>query len=241
MEIIPGMDIINGLVVCPENIDWAGNGPINHDPVNVARYWKSQGAKHLYISDLEGARYGKPIHLDIVRQIVNKVNIKVYLGGGIRTAESAELAFEAGIEKAVIGTYAALENDFAQYMFDTYGDKVIVSLGNLNGYVSIHDWTVRTEETVYEFARRMENMGASTIVYNDVNRKGAHGGINMHTIRKMLEATSLPLIIGCGISAITDITDLKQYEPRIAGAVMVSALYKNLISYKAASKAARGQ
>ncbi len=238
MEIIPGMDIINGLVVCAENIDWAGNGPINHDPVNVARFWKDQGARHLYISDLEGARYGKPVHLDIVRKIIDQVDIKVYLGGGIRTALSAREAFEAGVEKAVIGTYAALENDFAAYMFDTYGDKVIVSLGNLNGYVSIHDWTARTEETVYEFAQKMERMGAGTIVYNDVNRKGAHGGINMFTIGKMVEATSIPLIIGCGISALDDIREIKKFEPRVTGAVMVSALYKNLIAYEDAAKVA---
>ncbi|MBR4748339.1 MAG: hypothetical protein IK083_02030 [Abditibacteriota bacterium] len=239
MEIIPGMDIINGQVVCAENIDWAGNGPIDHDPVNVARYWKSQGARHLYISDLEGARYGKPMHLDIVANIIKNVNIKVYLGGGIRNADAAARAFDAGIEKAVIGTYAALENDFAKYMFDTYKGRIIVSLANMNGYVSIHDWTARTEETVYEFAGRMEKMGAGTIVYNDVNRKGAHGGINLHTIQRMLSSTALPIIIGCGISDIDDIRELKKFGDRISGAVMVSALYKNLISYKDAAAAAK--
>ena len=237
MEVIPGMDLLGKKVTSAEGIAWIDDFTANHDPISVAKFWKEQGAERLYVADLEGARYGNPMALDIIRGIKDKVDIKISLGGGIRNAQSAKNAFDAGVDKIVIGTYAALENTFAKHMFDTYNDKVIVSLGNLNGYVAIHDWTVRLDETIFEFAEKMQNLGAKCIVYNDISRKGAHGGPNMYMIKKMLEHMSIPLIVGCGISNVDDIKALKKLDG-ILGVIMVSALYQRLISYRDAIEAA---
>lgn len=238
MEVIPGMDILLENVTNTDDIVWTGDFPAQRDPVTIAKFWKDQGAERLYVSDMEGARYGVPMTLDVIKKISDNVDIKLSLGGGIRSPESAEKVFAAGVDKVVIGTYAALEKDFVKYMIDTYGDKVIVSLGNLNGFVAIHDWTVRLEETVFDFAMRMEDMGAKSIVYNDISRKGVHGGPNMYMIRKMIETTNIPLIIGCGISSLDDIRELKELGDKISGVIMVSALYNRIVDYKDALTAA---
>ena len=233
MLIIPGMDIMNKKVTTAENIPWLPDITVNHDPVEVASYWKSQGAETLYIADMEGARFGIPITLDIVKNIIEKVGIKVYLGGGIRSAESAKKVFDIGVDKIVIGTNVAFAPEFAKEMFNKYGKNVIVTLGNLNGYVAVQDWTVRLDETIFEFAKRMEDMGAKYIVYNDISRKGAHGGPNLFMIRKMLETVNdITLIVGCGVSSIGDIERLR--DMNVHACIMVTALYNRMVDYKEA-------
>lgn len=230
MVIIPGMDIMNGMVTNAENIPWIENVIANHDPVEVANLWKSKGAKRLYIADLDGSRYGEPVSLNQVKDIVDNVGIKVFLGGGIRNADNAKRVFDIGVDKIVIGTSLALEPEFAQEMFDKYRENVIVALGNLHGYVAIQDWAVRLDETIFEFAKRMEGMGAKYIVYNDIDRKGAHGGPNLPIIEKMHEiAKRITLIVGCGVSSLGDIERLR--ELNINACIMVTALYNKMIDY----------
>lgn len=233
MLIIPGMDIMNKMVVTAENIPWLPDIKVNHDPVEVASYWKSQGAETLYIADMEGARFGSPVSLDIVKNIINKVGIKVFLGGGIRSTETAKKVFDTGVDKVVIGTSVAFEPEFAQEMINNYGENVIITLGNLNGYVAVQDWSVRLDETIFEFAKRMEDMGAKYIVYNDIARKGAHGGPNFFLIRKMMEVIKdMTLIVGCGVSSIGDIERLR--DMKIPACIMVTALYNRMVDYKEA-------
>jgi len=230
MVIIPGMDIMNGMVTNAENIPWIENVIANHDPVEVANLWKSKGAKRLYIADLDGSRYGYPVSLDQVKDIVDKVGIKVFLGGGIRNSDNAKKVFDIGVDKIVIGTNLALEPDFAKEMFQNYRENVIVALGNMHGFVAIHDWTVRSDETIYDFAKRMEGMGAKYIVYNDIERKGAHGGPNLPVIEEMLRTIKdTTLIVGCGVSSLGDIERLR--ELNINACVMVTALYNKMIDY----------
>lgn len=231
MVIIPGMDIMNSKVTTAENVPWVPDFPVNHDPIEIAAYWKEQGAGRLYVSDMEGARFGEPITLNIIKRIVDEVGIKIFLGGGIRSTDTAKRAFDVGVEKIVIGTSIAFEPDFGKEMLAKYRENIIVSLGNLNGYVAVQDWSVRLDETIFEFAQKVQDWGAKYIVYNDIARKGAHGGPNLFMIKKMLEAIpDLTLMVGCGISSLGDIERLR--DLKIVACIMVTALYQNMVSYK---------
>ena len=238
MVVIPGMDIMNGEVNNAQNIPWLPNVAVNHKPVDVAQYWKDLGAQRLYIADMEGARFGVPVSLDIVKEIIDKVGIKVFLGGGIRNSDSAKKAFDIGVEKIVLGTSVAFKPEFGKEMFEKYRENVIVTLGNLNGYVAIQDGAAHTEETVFEFAHRMEEEGAKYIVFNDIMRKGAHGGPNMFIIKKLLQTLKeATLIVGSGIASLSDIERLR--EEKIVACIVVTALYYNMIDYKEAVEIGR--
>ena len=163
MVIIPGMDIINKNVAgLANNVDWSPDVEINRDPVEMASYWKAQGAKRLYIADLDGANNGSLQNLYRIEEIINKVGIRVFLGGGIRDEETVKYVFDIGVEKIVLGTSIALDPVFGENMIKKYGEKIIVSLGNLNGYVAVNDWQARTEETIFQFAERMETLALNS-------------------------------------------------------------------------------
>ena len=155
MQVIPGIDLMDGKCCCPMNTSFGQDHPFPHDPAFVASTWAAQGARRLYLADLEGARMGEPQNLDAVRRIIEAAGIPVDLGGGIRSLETARRVLEMGVDRIVVGTSAALEENFAKEIFGAFGDRVILSLASLNGYVAVRDWQARTDERAEEFAGRM--------------------------------------------------------------------------------------
>jgi phosphoribosylformimino-5-aminoimidazole carboxamide ribotide isomerase len=211
-------------------MSFAESTPHSHDPGHVAKTWADQGARRLYLADLEGARMGAPQNLKAVKKIMDSAQIPVDLGGGIRSVETAKRVLDLGVDRVVVGTSAALEAQFAKELFGTLGDKAILSLASLNGYVAVRDWQARTDERAEDFAQRMCDLGARRIVFTDVSRKGMHGGVNVIAVRRMAEKLNVPIIASGGVSSLDDIRELKTLEQSgVEGVVVVTAIYSGTI------------
>lgn len=231
MEVIPGIDLLDGKCVCTMHMSFAKNAPHSHDPGHIAKTWADQGARRLYIADLEGARMGEPQNLKAVKEIMKAAQIPVDLGGGIRSLDTAKRVLDLGVDRIVVGTSAALEEHFAKELFGTLGDRAILSLASLNGYVAVRDWQARTDERAEDFAKRMCELGARRIVFTDVSRKGMHGGVNVIAVRRMTQKLDVPIIASGGVSSLDDITKLRAIEPtKIEGVVVVTAIYSGTIN-----------
>lgn len=231
MEIIPGMDLMRGECVCAVHRSFADQTGFLHNPESVAELWASEGARRLYLADLDGARMGEPRNLGAVQRIIATAKIPVDLGGGIRSLDTARKVLDLGVDRIVVGTTAALDNDLAKAIFGSIGDRAILSVASLNGYVAVRDWQARTDERAEVFARRMVDMGARRIVFTDVSRKGMRGGINTAVMKRMAEALDVPIIASGGVSGLDDLRALKALEPLgIEGAVVVTAIYSGAMS-----------
>jgi phosphoribosylformimino-5-aminoimidazole carboxamide ribotide isomerase len=230
MEIIPGMDLMDGKCVCTVHMSFGEASPFSHDPAEVARAWADQGARRLYLADLDGARMGASHNLRSVEQIIKAGKIPVYLGGGIRSVETARRMLELGVDRVVVGTSAALEADFAAEIFGALAERTILSIASLNGCVAVRDWQARTDERAEDFGKRMCALGARRVVFTDVSRKGMHGGVNIPAVKRIAEALKVPVIASGGVSSLDDIRDLKAISSvGIEGAVVVTALYSGAV------------
>ncbi len=226
MQIIPGIDLVDGKCCCPMHTSFGQDTPHPNDPEYVAKAWVSQGAKRLFVADLEGARMGEPQNLKAVRKIIEATNIPVDLGGGIRSLDTAMRVLDMGVDRIVIGTGAALENNFAREIFGAYGERTILSLASLNGYVAIRDWQARTDERADDFAKRMCDLGARRLVFTDVSRKGMLGGVNSIAVGRMARMVQIPIIASGGVSNLDDIRELKKLESAgLEGVIIVTAIY----------------
>lgn len=226
MEVIPGIDLMAGKCVCPVHRSFAKNTPFSHDPGQVARTWAEQGARRLYLADLDGARMGEPRNLKAVQKIIDAGTIPVDLGGGIRTLDTAKRVFDIGVDRIVVGTTAALDNSLAKAIFSEFADRTVVSVASLNGFVAVRDWQARTDERMEAFARRMVELGARRLVITDVSRKGMHGGVNVIAVRRIAQTLEVPVVASGGVSNLDDIRDLKALEPLgVEGVVVVTAIY----------------
>lgn len=230
MEVIPGIDLMGGNCVCPVHMPFAPELCFSRDPGEVAAKWVEEGARRLYLADLDGARMGEPQNLHAVRRIVEAGGIPVDVGGGIRTLETAYRVLEFGADRIVVGTTAALDEHLARGIFGTIADRAILSVASLNGYVAVRDWQARTDERAEDFARRMVDLGARRIVFTDVSRKGMHGGINVHAVERMARTLDVPIIASGGVSTLDDIAELKALEPMgVEGVVVVTAIYSGAV------------
>ena len=232
MDVVPGIDFLDGQCVCPVHRAFAAEGPrLSHDPAELAETWAQQGARRLYLADLDGARMGEPQNLGAVKRIIEAGRIPVDLGGGIRIIDTARRVLDLGVDRIVVGTTAALDDQLASEIFGTLGDRTILSLASLNGYVAVRDWQARTDERAEGFALRMCALGARRIVFTDVSRKGMHGGVNVAAVKRMAQGIDVPIIASGGVSSLDDIRALKALEPLgVEGVVVVTAIYSGAVN-----------
>jgi len=235
MQIIPAIDIMYQRVVRLERGEFAKPKVYSENPVSVAKEWKDCGAGLLHVVDLEGARLGKPLCFDIVREIADKVGIDIELGGGLRSEEDLKGAFRAGARFAVIGTSAVTDDAFTKRMATQFKGKVIFALDVKDGKVAIKGWKELSGEDVLGYAKKLEGLGAEKIIYTDVSRDGMLVGPNLETLKSILGATSFDVIASGGVSTLDDIKALKALEKDgLAGVIIGKALYEGKIDLKEA-------
>ncbi len=230
MEVIPGIDLMGGRCVCATHQSFIEDKPAGHDPVEIAVGWARQGATRLYIADIDGARMGSPQNLAQVKRIMQASGVPVDLGGGIRSLDTAKRVLDMGVDRIVVGTTAALESSLAEDIFGSVGEKTILSVASLYGYVAVRDWQARTDERSEHFVKRMCELGARRVAFTDVSRKGMKGGVNTVAISRIARTVGVPIIASGGVSSIEDIRQLMQLESaRIEGVVVVTAIYSGAV------------
>ena len=112
MQVWPAIDLRGGKCVRLRQGDYQQETVFAQNPADVARQFAEQGAQHLHIVDLEGAREGLPVNLPGVQEILAAVDIECELGGGIRDEQSVHELFEFGLSRLVIGTSALTDPEW---------------------------------------------------------------------------------------------------------------------------------
>ena len=234
MKIIPAIDIRGKKVVRLERGMFDREKVYSDDPVRFAQKWKDEGAELLHLVDLDGAKIGRPVNLDILKKIKENVKIEIELGGGLRTEENIEEAFSSGADFAVIGTSAAGDYNFCKNLLSKFKEKIIFAVDVKDGKVAIKGWEETVDKGALEYVKELENLGATRIIYTDISRDGMMNGPNLDSLKKILEETSLMVTASGGISNIEDIKLLKTLGKRIDSAIVGRALYEGKIDLKEA-------
>jgi phosphoribosylformimino-5-aminoimidazole carboxamide ribotide isomerase len=226
MIVIPAIDIRGGQCVRLHQGDYAQETVYGADPVEMALKWEAEGAERLHVVDLDGARDGLGMNRAIVGRIAAALKIPVQTGGGLRDADRIQAMLDAGVQRCVIGTTAAVEDAATRALFERFGDALILGLDARDGYVAIHGWRETTDQTAIEFARKMVDSGAKRVIYTDIARDGALTGPNLPALKTMAKSAGVPVIASGGVSTLADITTLKALEQfGIEAAITGKALY----------------
>ena len=112
MKIFPAIDIKDKKCVRLVKGDFDNKTEYEMSPVEQASKYKDHGFKNLHIVDLDGALTGETVNLDIIKDIVNKFDLKVEVGGGIRNLESIQKYSDAGADKIILGSAAIKDKKF---------------------------------------------------------------------------------------------------------------------------------
>ncbi len=230
MIIYPAIDIKDGKCVRLVQGDMDKSTVYYDDPVEAALKWQGMGAEYLHVVDLNGAFRGQPSNRKAVREILKKVDVPVQLGGGVRDMTTMEELLDAGISRVILGTAALRDREFLAWAVGSYPSGVVVGIDARDGYVAVEGWSKVSRVKALDFAREIEEMGVSTIIFTDISRDGTMEGPNLYSIEKMVQGTGLEVIASGGISRIGDLKALK--DVGAGGAVIGKALYAGSIDLR---------
>ena len=203
--------------------------------MDIAKKWAKTGAELLHVVDLDGAVAGKPENKHIIKEIVNSVDMRVQLGGGIRDLKTIEGYFDLGVHRIVMGTVAMKNPLLVEKASSSFPGRIAVGIDAKDGMVAIEGWTEQTGERAIDFAMELEDIGVSVIIYTDISRDGMLTGPNIEATKEIAMALSIPVIASGGVSSMDDIKALLSLEDcGVEGAIVGRALYTGDVDLKRA-------
>jgi phosphoribosylformimino-5-aminoimidazole carboxamide ribotide isomerase len=237
MQIWPAIDLLGGKCVRLEQGDYARETVFSDDPAAVARQFERDGARHLHIVDLDGARAGKPVNLDAVQAILAAVDLECELGGGVRDEATIATLAPLGLARLVVGTAALKQPEWFRGMCEKYPGRLALGVDARNGLVATEGWLETSSTPAIELVEQFVGAPIAAVIYTDIATDGMLAGPNVAAMREMQAATSLPVIASGGVTTAADVADLA--EAGLAGAIVGRALYAGTLSLRDALAAAK--
>lgn len=237
MIIYPAVDIKDGKCVRLSQGKFNDVTVYSENPVDMALKWERAGAGYLHVIDLDGARHGEPQNIAVVSELAVKLGIPVQLGGGIRTIEIIENVLSKGVQRVILGTSAVKDPELVKTALKTFEHNIVIGIDAKDGHVAIEGWEKTSKFTAVEFARKMESLGAKTIIYTDISKDGMLSGPNLNAMEEMAGAVKVEIICAGGVSSIKDVINLK--NAGISGAIIGKAIYTGDIDLAEAIEAAK--
>ena len=237
MLIYPAIDLFGGKAVRLYKGDYAQMTVYSQDPVAVARGFRSQGATHIHLVDLEGAKSGTTPNLDTVIAIKQATGLFCEIGGGIRSMEVVRRYLDAGMDRVILGTAAVTDEAFLREAVAAYGDKIAVGIDIRDGFVAIKGWTEQSQEQALDFCEKMQTLGVKTLICTDISKDGAMEGANHSLYRSLSQQFHINIIASGGVSSLEDIEKLAKLD--IHGAIIGKAYYTGSLDLKTAIEVAK--
>jgi len=246
MILYPAIDILGGRAVRLTKGDFEERKVYEQDPLAAAAEWVRQGAKHLHVVDLDGAKEGRPRNLENLSRIAGELSVPVQYGGGLRSLDAVHDALQAGAQHAILGTAAFKDPDLLDEALERWPERIIVSVDVRGGLVATAGWTQSTTSTAEEAISALAQRGAQHLVYTDVDRDGMLEGPDVDRLTAVLENVGEGrLVYSGGIGALRDLEALASLEhPALLGVIVGKALYEKRFTVAealAALDAARGR
>jgi len=237
MHIYPAIDLYEGKAVRLFKGDYAQMTVYNNDPACVAADFLEQGAAHIHMVDLEGAKSGSTPNLDTICRVKEKTGLFCQVGGGIRSMDTVRRYLDAGLDRVILGTAAVTDPDFAKEAVQAYGRKIAIGVDIKDGFVAVKGWTEKSTLEAFDFCRQMEAIGMKTLICTDISKDGAMSGPNHDLYARLSEELGMQIIASGGVSDIADVRRLASMK--LHGAIIGKAYYTGAIHLREAIEVAR--
>jgi len=224
MKIFPAIDIKDKKCVRLVKGDFNNKTEYETSPIDQAEKYKDHGFKNLHIVDLDGALKGKTVNLDIIKKIVSKFDLKIEVGGGIRTIDSIQKYEDVGVEKVILGSAAIKDKNFLKEACVKFPNKIALGMDAKNGYLSISGWKENSNQLTLDYLKEVNDFSISRLIYTDINRDGMKQSPNFKETLKVANVSNCPVIISGGVSSIEDIKKAKGLK-NIEGIIVGKAIY----------------
>jgi phosphoribosylformimino-5-aminoimidazole carboxamide ribotide isomerase len=235
IQLIPAIDIIQGQCVRLSKGDY-DTKRVYGNPVEIAQQMEALGFRRLHLVDLDGAKEGHVVNLQVLRDICQKTNLIIDFGGGVKTEKDVEQVLETGAKMITVGSMAVKSPNTLLKWIETYGaEHLILGADVRDGRISINGWMEDSEILLDDFLQYYTEAGIKNVLCTDISRDGMLQGPSTPLYRKIMEAhPQCHLIASGGVSCIEDIIELD--EAGIPAVVFGKAIYEGRIDLQELAK-----
>ncbi len=235
MKIIPAIDIIEGKCVRLTEGDYATQKIYNTIPLEVAKEFEDNGIQYLHLVDLDGAKAGKITNWKVLETIANKTALQIDFGGGLKSNEDLEIAFNCGAKKITGGSIAIKNPELFVEWIKIHKEKIILGADVRNKFVAVTGWTEDSKTTIEDLLNKYLPLGITEVICTDISKDGKLEGLNFELYEEIIQKNkSIQLIASGGVKGIEDIE--KCLEKNLSGVIIGKAIYEGKISLKQLSK-----
>lgn len=229
IELIPAIDIIDGKCVRLTKGDYDQKKVYNENPVEVAQHFESLGFKRLHVVDLDGAKSKHIVNDGVLRAITAATSLVVDFGGGIKTEEDIEKAFDAGAAMVTVGSIAVTNPQLFLNWIEQYGaERLILGADVRNGKISINGWKEDSSEDLLPFLKQYTDKGVRNVLCTEISKDGTLQGPAIDLYQQIMKAyPDMHLIASGGVSCNDDIRTLETAD--IPAVVFGKAFYEGKI------------
>lgn len=239
MLIFPAIDLRNGQVVRLIQGDYGRMTVYGSDPVSVAQAYRDDGAEYLHVVDLDAALDGGQKNFAVIERLARESGLKIEVGGGARSEESARRYLDAGISRVILGSAAVEKPELMEKLAKAYPGQIAAGVDAKDGFVAIHGWKTVTDIRADAFIESLPARGVNTVIYTDISRDGKLQGPNLDAYQRLNGIPGLQVVASGGVSALADIRALAAMK--LYAAIIGKALYEKKLSLKDALAAGKGE
>ena len=231
MKIIPAIDIIDGKCVRLSKGNYNSQITYNQNPLEVAKTYEDHGIEFLHLVDLDGAKSNHIINYSILEIIASKTNLKIDFGGGIKSENDVNLAFNCGANQVTCGSVAVKQPEiFCEWILNYGSEKIILGADVRGKYVATDGWINTSNQSIFDFINFYQNKGIETVTCTDISKDGMLEGPSFKLYSEIIDTYEINLVASGGVSEYDDI--LKLDDMGCYGIIIGKAIYENKISLK---------
>lgn len=235
MIIYPAIDLSDGKCVRLYKGDFATTKIYNEDPFSVLAEFEDAGSTWVHIVDLDGAKAGKFMQMELISRLVSNSKLNIEIGGGIRSTEDIKKLLDLGVKRVVVGSIAVSNPQLTNEWMNEFGaDKIVLALDcrlDDEGVprAQTHGWQQENGISIYEVLEHYPN--AEYVLCTDVSVDGTLAGPSI-ALYKQIQSRypNINIIASGGVGNLSDVVELKKLN--LHGIVIGKALYENQFTLK---------
>ena len=182
--VIPAIDLSRGR--CMQSVRGRESFVYSDDPIEMAKLWRTENARSLHVTDRDGE--GEVARLDVIRRLVESVDIPVEVGGGLATFDAVAAVMDAGVYRAAVSSKVIEDEELSYRLLKAYGpSKVVFSIDAVEGVV---DGAPEGPDAL-QLAHRAKELGFRRLLYTELRRNESLRAVNLQVMRQIGERAGL--------------------------------------------------
>jgi len=235
MELIPAIDLKAGRCVRLYKGDFAAETVYSNDPAQILDRYVRLGARRVHVVDLDGARDGEQANRGVIEKLASRRDVRLQVGGGLRTLARVDALLAAGAERVVIGSVAVIRPiEVASWFAEIDASRIVLALDirlDASGtpLLTTHGWQQTSTTSLWEAVERYSKHGLKHVLCTDIDRDGALSGPNLELYSQAVRRyPAIQWQASGGVSSGADLRALR--DCGVSAVISGKAMLENKIS-----------